>query len=762
MSAHKGQPLGNPQQNQDLVNAVISVLGTPEQPTTVASVFSNERNLATEVQAYAKIAGRDWTFYVKHLVITIGRNTDPQDHTVDIDLGPAKVVSRKHATIKYNLAEGFWELQVQGRNGAKVDFQRVSAGPQADPVQLQSGSILDIGGTQMMFILPDRSPYVEQRALDHLAPKLNAAFGNATGNPNPLLQDALRDASQPKNAVKAFRMYNSYENPYAPSAVSSYNAPQMGAGYGSIMDPGLLAANDIASDLSRDENKNVKPPFSYATMITQAILSNPEGVLSLADIYKYISSNYAYYRYIKTGWQNSIRHNLSLNKAFEKVPRKPNEPGKGMKWRISKDYQKDFLDKWQSGKISKVRRGSSVARQLQLHMTKFNSLPIQDTSSESPAQPPLSDQQEQEQQQEQQQQHESQQERQHQQHQHQQQQQQQQQHLQQQHLQQQQLQHQQQQQQLQQQHQQQFQQQQFHQKQFRPQQLPHLQQLHTSSDQLPDQSQRQNLQKLQQSAPASQFYGTLQPNVPLPPTSSLSPLVPQRPSSPQMQPPISIPSRQPTSTYPTLPRPTTRTHNSVTSGSSLPGSAARISPTQDTLLRSPTKPFHITAMEAYTPERGSSHVNRSPTGSNSQQNADSRLSTRQASQTAQSSPGVWNLLQFSSVNNTPAGFRAMEEAAQANNMGDGPRPLQTGPQMGRATQDNPNLPTLHINGSAAETDKMRAQHDMGGNSISGKGNSSAEYVSSPIKNHNRDDAPGSKELMLDREGAKISVVDERT
>lgn len=51
---------------------------------------------------------------------------------------------------------------------------------------------------------------------------------------------------------------------------------------------------------------------------------------------------------------------------------------------------------------------------------------------------------------------------------------------------------------------------------------------------------------------------------------------------------------------------------------------------------------------------------------------------------------------------------------------------------------------------------------MGGNSISGKGNSSAEYVSSPIKNHNRDDAPGSKELMLDREGAKISVVDERT
>lgn len=116
-------------------------------------------------------------------------------------------------------------------------------------------------------------------------------------------------------------------------------------------------------------------------MITQAILSTGEGVISLADIYKYISSNYSYYRYAKTGWQNSIRHNLSLNKAFEKVPRRPNEPGKGMKWRISKDYQEEFLQKWNSGNGNKIRRGSSVSRQLQLHMSKFNRLPTQNDYS---------------------------------------------------------------------------------------------------------------------------------------------------------------------------------------------------------------------------------------------------------------------------------------------------------------------------------------------------------------------------------------------
>lgn len=372
----------------DLVNAVISTLNAPQEKTNVALTYSNDKNVATEVQAYAKIAGCDWTYYVKTLLLTIGRNTDvaptqpaPQLQQVDIDLGLAKVVSRQHAVITYNIDLRCWELKVLGRNGARMDGVKMPVGPQhATP--LHSGAILDVGGTQMMFILPDAPPSVLQKMLSECMarykPEKNKFPRIAAGQGPLASMQTSNFATNSYSGVSSFQMFEKGLLAHLPSSVSA-----------------VSLQNNLDQDLSKEDSKDIKPPYSYATMITQAILSNPDGVMSLSEIYNWISSHYAYYKYSKTGWQNSIRHNLSLNKAFEKVPRRPNEPGKGMKWQISESYRNEFMKKIQNGTILKSRRGSSVSRTLQIHLATHQGLPEakpyikQDGSSNGSNGPPM-------------------------------------------------------------------------------------------------------------------------------------------------------------------------------------------------------------------------------------------------------------------------------------------------------------------------------------------------------------------------------------
>ena len=87
-----------------------------------------------------------------------------------------------------------------------------------------------------------------------------------------------------------------------------------------------------------------KPPFSYAQLIVQAVASAPDKQLTLSGIYSYITKNYPYYRTADKGWQNSIRHNLSLNRYFIKVPRSQEEPGKGSFWRIDPQSEAKLIE----------------------------------------------------------------------------------------------------------------------------------------------------------------------------------------------------------------------------------------------------------------------------------------------------------------------------------------------------------------------------------------------------------------------------------
>lgn len=87
-----------------------------------------------------------------------------------------------------------------------------------------------------------------------------------------------------------------------------------------------------------------KPAYSYAQLIAQAIISSNEKQLTLNQIYMFISRSYPYYKINDKGWQNSIRHNLSLNRYFVKVARQQNEPGKGSFWRIDDKCESKVIE----------------------------------------------------------------------------------------------------------------------------------------------------------------------------------------------------------------------------------------------------------------------------------------------------------------------------------------------------------------------------------------------------------------------------------
>ncbi|MCJ1404688.1 hypothetical protein MMC11_007914 [Xylographa trunciseda] len=110
-----------------------------------------------------------------------------------------------------------------------------------------------------------------------------------------------------------------------------------------IVDEPVLPQLPDPSEMPHIEDDGSKPPYSYSALIGMAIMRAPNRRLTLAQIYKWISDTFSHYRAAEAGWQNSIRHNLSLNKAFIKQERPKDDPGKGNYWAIEAGMQTQFI-----------------------------------------------------------------------------------------------------------------------------------------------------------------------------------------------------------------------------------------------------------------------------------------------------------------------------------------------------------------------------------------------------------------------------------
>ncbi|XP_062316741.1 forkhead box protein P2-like [Osmerus eperlanus] len=164
----------------------------------------------------------------------------------------------------------------------------------------------------------------------------------------------LQQESPPPAAAPGSPLSLGSGGPYPPYPATT---PSAGAlKHHSEQHPSFLPlSSDTGQIFELYENADIRPPYTYATLIRQAIVEAPDLQLTLSEVYSWFTRTFAYFRRNAATWKNAVRHNLSLHKCFVRV-----ENVKGAVWMVDEE---EYLRR-RSQKIS----GSSVGKHLALSL----------------------------------------------------------------------------------------------------------------------------------------------------------------------------------------------------------------------------------------------------------------------------------------------------------------------------------------------------------------------------------------------------------
>ncbi|CAH1183808.1 unnamed protein product [Ceutorhynchus assimilis] len=131
------------------------------------------------------------------------------------------------------------------------------------------------------------------------------------------------------------------------STYSAVNSPTP-RGHNNNYPTGNQSSSSSRSTIPYDPQIHIqnKPPYSFSCLIFMAIEDSKQKALPVKEIYAWIVDHFPYFQNAPTGWKNSVRHNLSLNKCFQKVEKAPvstKNLGKGSLWTVDPQFKPNLI-----------------------------------------------------------------------------------------------------------------------------------------------------------------------------------------------------------------------------------------------------------------------------------------------------------------------------------------------------------------------------------------------------------------------------------